>query len=455
MIYPRTYFLSLLVLFGCGQKTTLDTDNQCLAPVAEAGSDVVTNLGQPVTLDAADSDWCSQYTEGLTFTWSFSSVPSDSSVNDSALSDNRSPTAINPTFIPDVVGEYVLALRLDDGTNVSAEDFVIVSVQAGNLVPTADCGGAYSGEIGGLVTLNGQSSMDPEGQILTYDWSLSGPSCSTLSSSDIYNGSNDKPSFVPDCDGMFIVSLVVNDGSQWSEPAICSVDVASNNRIPISDSGESQDLGGCADSSLSLNGYGSYDLDGDMLTYAWSVVSVPTESTTTNANFSSTSTPVTGFGWDVPGTYTFQLQVYDGALWSAPDVVSYTIGDIAQNNRPIANAGENQSVTASGNCESSSSYSSASCSDCPETRFELSAAASIDPNDDALNYEWSETTGTLETINGALLSPSSAITEVVIPPQQASATSNTTFSFEFDLEVQDCERNDSDNVIITYTCSGN
>jgi hypothetical protein len=452
---PLRYLLPFLILFGCGEKVTQDTDSQCVAPVAEAGSDVVANLGQPVTLDAADSAWCSQYAESLSFTWSFSSVPSDSSVNDSALSDNRSPTAINPTFIPDVVGEYVISLRLDDGTNVSAEDFVVVSVQAGNLSPIADCGGAYSGEIGGLVTLNGQSSMDPEGQYLTYDWSLSGPVCSSLTSADIYNGSNDKPSFVPDCDGMFIVSLVVNDGSQWSDPAICSVDVASNNRTPIADAGESQDLGGCANSSLPLNGFGSYDLDGDPLTYAWSVVTAPTESTASDASFSSTSAAVTSFTWDVPGTYTFQLQVYDGSLWSAPDVVSYTIGDIAQNNRPIANAGENQSVTASGSCESSSSYSSASCSDCPETRFELSAAASLDPNEDALTYEWSETTGTLETINGTLLSSSSAITEVVVPPQEASTTSNTTYSFEFELEVQDCERSDSDNVIITYTCSGN
>ena len=72
-----------------------------------------------------------------------------------------------------------------------------------------------------------------------------------------------QPSFVPDCDGVFIVYLIVNDGSQWSDPAICAVNVASTNRAPIADAGESQDLGGCASSSISLNGYGSYDLDGD------------------------------------------------------------------------------------------------------------------------------------------------------------------------------------------------
>ena len=86
------------------------------------------------------------------------------------------------------------------------------------------------------------------------------------------------------------------------------------------------------------------------------------------------------------GMYTLQLQVSDGTQWSAPDVVMINIGDVAQNNRPIANAGDNQVVNVSANCESTTSYSVGSCSDCPETSFELSAAESIDPNGDTMYY---------------------------------------------------------------------
>jgi hypothetical protein len=249
--------------------------------------------------------------------------------------------------------------------------------------------------------------------------------------------------------------LVVNDGSQWSDPAICSVDVGSDNRAPIANAGDSQSLGGCAPSSISLNGYGSYDLDGEPLTYAWSLVSAPADSVASDSSFSNTGSPTPSFTWDVPGTYTLQLQVYDGHTWSAPDVVSLSIGDIAQNIRPIANAGENQLITASAGCSSSSAYSASTCSDCPETRFELSAASSFDPNQDPLSYSWSETTGTLETIQGEIVSPSAAVTEVVVPPQSATLTTHTTFTFEFDLVVEDCERSDDDSVVITYTCSGN
>ena len=454
MNHVAKYFLPVTLL-ACGGTSTTDSDSSCVGPVAEAGTDISQSLGQAVTLNGNQSTWCSSNAEDVSFIWEFSSVPSESSVNDSVLTDNQSPTASSPSFVPDVVGEYVLSLRLDDNGVSSAEDFVIVSVEAGNLVPTADCGGEYSAEVGSMVTLNGSGSLDPEVQVLTYDWSLSGPSCSSLTSASIYNGSNVQPSFVPDCDGVFIVSLIVNDGSQWSDPAICSVNVASTNRTPIADAGESQDLGGCAASSISLNGYGSYDLDGDPLTYQWSVLSVPTGSTATDASFSSTSSAVPEFTWDIPGMYTLQLQVFDGRQWSAPDVVMINIGDVAQNNRPIANAGDNQVVNVSANCESTTSYSVGSCSDCPETSFELSAAESLDPNGDTMYYSWSETTGTLDAIGGTLVSSSAAVTEVIVPAQAASLNSNTTYSFEFDLLVQDCENSDDDSVSVTYTCSGN
>jgi len=447
-------FLPIALILGCGEKIQ-DTDAACSAPIAEAGSDLVVSLGQSANVNATESVYCEKNADNVVFTWDFVSIPSDSSINNSALSDNQSPTAITPAFIPDVVGEYVVSLKVDDGESSSNEDFVVISVQAGNVAPNADCGGAYAAEIGQLVTLDGSLSLDPEGQFLSYDWSLSGPSCSSLVSSDIFNGANFNPSFVPDCDGVFIVALVVNDGSQWSEPAICSVDVASQNRVPIADAGESKSHGGCAQDVIGLNGYGSYDLDGDALTYRWSIHSVPAESTVTEANLTSTTSPESSFTWDVSGTYSFQLQVYDGVLWSAPDVVTHIIGDIDQNIRPIANAGEDQTLNVSASCDSgTSNYSSETCSDCPETTFEISAAASIDPNDDVLSYMWTETTGTLESIAGSMVSPSSAVTEVIIPPQ-APNSSTSSLSFEFELEVQDCERSNDDEVTITYTCTGN
>ena len=145
MNHVLKYFVPL-VLVACGGKSTLDSDSSCVAPVAEAGTDITQSLGQAVTLNGTQSTWCSSNTEDVSYIWEFASVPSDSSVNDSVLTDNQSPTAISPAFVPDVVGEYVISLRLDDNGVISAEDFVIVSVAAGNLEPIADCGGEYTAQ---------------------------------------------------------------------------------------------------------------------------------------------------------------------------------------------------------------------------------------------------------------------------------------------------------------------
>ena len=68
---------------------------------------------------------------------------------------------------------------------------------------------------------------------------------------------------------------------------------------------------------------------------------------------------------------------------------------------------------------------------------------------------WSEESGALSAINGTLVSSTAAMTDVIIPPQAASTSSDTSFQFDFSLIVSDCERSDDDSVTITYVCSGN
>jgi hypothetical protein len=388
--------------------------------------------------------------------WTFVSVPTDSSVTDGSLSDNRSRDSIAPQFLPDVVGEYVLSLQVQDGYTSSTEAFVVVSVQAGDLMPSADCGGPYNGQIEEIVTLDGSASSDPELQALTYEWSLASPDCSSLTTDELYNQSGPEPVFVPDCDGSYIVSLVVSDGNQWSNPAVCYVDVASANRLPVADAGTSRSYGGCSNNALALNGYGSYDLDGDALVYEWSVITVPQDSLSGNTSISDASSPNPMFTWDVPGVYTIQLQVSDGDMWSAPDLVNLTIGPIEDNNRPIANAGENQDIEVSANCQDSTAYTDAECSDCAPTNIVLDGTGSVDPNGDQLTFMWEEETGELLNIGSMIAMPESAITDVMIPSQDYSTNQTTiNYSFQFVLTAADCERNDDDTVYINYTCSGN
>ena len=213
---------------------------------------------------------------------------------------------------------------------------------------------------GQTITLDGSTSFDPEGDPLTYSWSLSAP---TGSAAVLANPASVRPTFTVDRDGDYVVQLIVNDGRLNSAPD--SAIFSSNNVAPVANAGPDQ--GGKAPGSLiTLNGSASSDANGDPLTYSWSL-NTPVGSAAVLAN--PTSARPT-FTVDRDGDYVVQLIVNDGTVNSAPDSVTITSNNVA----PVANAGLDQSGQA------------------PGSLITLNGSASSDANGDALTYSWSLTT---------------------------------------------------------------
>ncbi len=75
-----------------------------------------------------------------------------------------------------------------------------------------------------------------------------------------------------------------------------------------------------SDKPSTLDGSGSSDVDGDLLTYQWSIAELPSGSNTTLAD---SATVMPSFEIDRPGTYTLQLIVNDGTVDSDPDTVNF------------------------------------------------------------------------------------------------------------------------------------
>jgi hypothetical protein len=70
-----------------------------------------------------------------------------------------------------------------------------------------------------------------------------------------------------------------------------------------------------------LDGSRSFDANGDLLTYRWSLISGPAGSSVTlNA-----TTPQASFLADQPGDYVVSLVVNDGFKNSAPNIVTITL----------------------------------------------------------------------------------------------------------------------------------
>ena len=119
----------LLFLTGCdagGANEEPDDPMENTDPTASASADETTvTVGTQVMLDASGSS--DPDGDNLSFSWSLN-APSGSSVQ---LSDD---TAEQPTFTPDVAGDYTASVTVDDGNNGTDDASVTVTAEAASVV---------------------------------------------------------------------------------------------------------------------------------------------------------------------------------------------------------------------------------------------------------------------------------------------------------------------------------
>ncbi len=148
----------------------------------------------------------------------------------------------------------------------------------------------------GVTYMDASDTRDTDGGTVEgYEWSVSSkPSASSLDDADIRNASTSLASFEADADGTYEFEVVgVDDGGARGAPAKITVEVASrtDNEDPVADAGENKvateesscvSIGGglynctsCSNKTFSLDGTRSSDLDGDSLSYTWTVTSGP------------------------------------------------------------------------------------------------------------------------------------------------------------------------------------
>lgn len=143
-----------------------------------------------------------------------------------------------------------------------------------------------------------------------------------------------------------------------------NVDVALVNiTAPTANAGPDQG-GKLPGAIVTLNGSGSSDPNGDLLTYRWTFSTRPAGSQASLANANSVSP---SFTVDRDGDYVIQLIVNDGSVDSSPDTVIVSSTNVA----PVANAGQDQGNKTHG------------------ALITLNGSASSDANGDPLTYRWS------------------------------------------------------------------
>lgn len=295
------------VLSACGSD---GDDIVNLPPVANAGSGQNVIAGSTVvTLDGSRST--DPNGDALRYAWSLTGRPAGSNA---ALSDPASP---RPTFVADLPGSYVASLVVNDGAFASSPATVTVTAAMGNVTPVANAGSAQNVLTGATVTLDGSASSDANNDTLTYSWTLANRPAG--SAATLAWATSARPTFVADAAGSYVARLTVNDGQVDSLPATVTVMATVANAAPVANAGPAQTV--VAGSTVALNGIGSSDANGDLLTYAWTLTSKPAGST---AAFVSTTIVNPTFTADLPGTYVATLVVNDGKVNSAPSTVAIT-----------------------------------------------------------------------------------------------------------------------------------
>lgn len=215
------------LLFRCyslsesrSSSTIISTTNT--PPVAEAGADqLIISIGTLVHLNGGQSYDVDGDT--ITYQWSIVSKPTWSSAS------LNGANTVEPTFVADVHGSYVINLVVSDNWAQSIPDTVTVSFE--NLKPVANAETSKPVVVGETVNLNGSESSDANGDPLTYRWALASSPAGSVS--QIENSTAMMTSFVPDIPGTYVVQLIVSDGFIDSDPGTIQIQAVTLQTVAI------------------------------------------------------------------------------------------------------------------------------------------------------------------------------------------------------------------------------
>jgi len=115
------------------------------------------------TYDATDMiDLAAEITGGsepFTYAWSF---------NDGTPLGNGQTLQVEASLFP--VGPSVITVLAQDSEERDDDDSIVIFINPGNMPPTCDAGGPYSGSAGEPVQFDGSGSFDTDGEIVSWTW---------------------------------------------------------------------------------------------------------------------------------------------------------------------------------------------------------------------------------------------------------------------------------------------
>ncbi|MFH1147686.1 MAG: PKD domain-containing protein [Pseudomonadota bacterium] len=222
------------------------------------------------------------------------------------LNNEEEITRHTDPFNPDTDGD-----GFNDGEEVDGGSDPLNRESIPDHAPVADAGRDRNAVAGKVFTLDGSGSYDPEGALIAYLWGFSlvppGSSVTDLALSD---KTSPRPVFTPDRDGVYRLSLSVNDGRLNSPSDEVDITAGSGNQAPNVIAGP--DRPARTGEMVSLDGSRSSDPEGGSLSFLWSFDLLPPGSLLSNDLIFDRYQARAAFIPDADGVYGLRLSASDG-----------------------------------------------------------------------------------------------------------------------------------------------
>jgi len=343
-----TYPINVRVTDDAGGQTVVQTTITIpsLPPVANAGGPYAGNIGIPVSLTgngSSDPDGAIALYE-----WD---CTSDGTYDMSTTVVNGGLCTYNAS------GTYTVTLRVSDNEGSTDTDTATVNI---NVDPIADAGGPYTPNVGTAQPMNGSGSVDPNGNIVLYEWD-----CTNDGTYDVVSVGAQNAQCTWATPGLYTARLRVTDNGGAQDEDTANVTV---NGPPVADAGGPYILANTF--TANVDGSGSFDSDGTIVLYEWDCDSDGTLDLVGAAATGACTYPGAG-------NYTVTLTVTDNQGLTATSSDSVSV----QNSGPVADAGGPYNVGQG-------------------VIFALDASGSSDPDGTIVSYEWDcDNNGTYEFSN--------------------------------------------------------
>jgi hypothetical protein len=296
--------------------------------------------------------------------------------------------------------------------SATSSSTTLTVIEPPNQEPTANAGSDQTVNEGDTVSLDGSGSSDPDGTVESYSWTQTAGTQVTLDDASSATPSFTAPDVGADGETLTLELTVTDIDGATSTADTVNVEVSNVivNQEPTANAGSDQTVN--EGDTVSLDGSGSSDPDGDTLTYAWTQTA-GTQVTLDDASSATPSFTAPDVGADGE-TLTLELTVDDGNGHTATDAVAININNVIVNQPPVASLTANPTTIDEGSTSA------------------LDASASTDDAGIA-QYAFEQVGGTAGTITVDSTDPSKATFQAPSTSADETATIKVTVKDAEDL----------------------